>query len=374
MLRGKIRLSSKSIKKCSFNVNHIPSKVDGIYDLTVSTDSGVKISVDSACEICVKCRIDSSNTELNELLVLEFNRSSEASSSKRTIKRLAALVSMRTGKAVFGVPYKDLELCEKSGIPKVLEMCKSELFKSGGADVVGIFRKAAEKHRMDEMKIEMNNGTYKLKAPHADVNCMANLIKIWFREMSNPILSMESSKFVLKLESTDDCVALSKRIQEPNRTLLLWCVDMFVSIVQNEPVNKMNAKNCAIVMAPNLVGKDKTDPTSGGMKAIMMLQKAVFFLGELIKRRLNVQIFNLYILNFLRVCVVIFNPRKISSPPVMYKLLQLLRVDDFNGTIFGLHKTSVGVDRKKNSGFGSIHFSLSCENMSAFWCENDQRS
>ena len=125
---GKIRLSSKSIKKCSFNVNHIPSQVDTeSYHLTVSPDSGVKISVDSACEICVKCRIDSSNTELNELLVLEFNRSSEASSSKRTIKRLAALVSMRTGKAVFGVPYKDLELCEKSGVrvcvcfPRILQ-------------------------------------------------------------------------------------------------------------------------------------------------------------------------------------------------------------------------------------------------------------
>ena len=121
---GKIRLSSKSIKKCSFNVNHIPSKVDtASYDLTVSPDSGVKISVDSACEICVKCRIDSSNTELNELLVLEFNRSSEASSSKRTIKRLAALVSMRTGKAVFGVPYKDLELCEKSGVRVCVCVC-----------------------------------------------------------------------------------------------------------------------------------------------------------------------------------------------------------------------------------------------------------
>ena len=166
-------------------------------------------------------------------------------------------------------------------------MCKSELFKSGGVNVVGIFRKAAEKHRMDEMKIEMNNGTYKPKAPDADVNCMANLIKIWFREMSDPILSQDSSKYLLQLESTENCVALSRRIQEPNRTLLLWCVDMFVSIVQNESVNKMNAKNCAIVMAPNLVGRDKTDPTFGGMKAIMLLQKAVFFLGELIKCRIK---------------------------------------------------------------------------------------
>ena len=114
---GKIRLYSKSIQKCSFNVNHIPSEVDSAsYHLTVSPDSGVKISVDSPCEICVKCRIDRSNTELNELLVLEFHRSSEASSSKRTIKRLGALVSMSTGRAVFGVPYKDLELCEKSGV------------------------------------------------------------------------------------------------------------------------------------------------------------------------------------------------------------------------------------------------------------------
>jgi len=284
---GTIQLFSKSITKCSFNVNHVPSGVSmDSYNITVSPQSGAKISVDSPCEISVKCRIDTSNTVLRELLVLEFDRSSDAS-VRRTIKRLGAFVSMSTGKAVFGVPYNDLKLNDKTGVPQVLELCKSELFKSGGVDVVGIFRKAAEKQRMDIMKVEMNRSTYKPMAPHADVNCMANLIKIWFREMSSPILSMSSSEDVLKLESADQCVALCKRIQEPNRTLLLWCVDMFVSVARNADKNKMNAKNCAIVMAPNFVGRDKTDPTSGGMKAIMMLQKAVFFLGKLIECRLK---------------------------------------------------------------------------------------
>jgi len=39
---------------------------------------------------------------------------------------------------------------------------------------------------------------------------------------------------------------------EPNKSLILWLLDMMADIVQNEPANKMGAKNMAIVLSPNL--------------------------------------------------------------------------------------------------------------------------
>ena len=39
---------------------------------------------------------------------------------------------------------------------------------------------------------------------------------------------------------------------EPMRSLLLWLLDLMADIVTNEAVNKMGAKNMAIVMSPNL--------------------------------------------------------------------------------------------------------------------------
>ena len=39
---------------------------------------------------------------------------------------------------------------------------------------------------------------------------------------------------------------------EPTKSLLLWLLDLMADIVTNEAVNKMGAKNMAIVMSPNL--------------------------------------------------------------------------------------------------------------------------
>jgi hypothetical protein len=39
---------------------------------------------------------------------------------------------------------------------------------------------------------------------------------------------------------------------EPTCSLLLWLLDLMADVVTNEAVNKMGAKNMAIVMSPNL--------------------------------------------------------------------------------------------------------------------------
>ena len=74
---------------------------------------------------------------------------------------------------------------------------------------------------------------------------------------------------------------------------------------------------------------------------------------------------------------MINNPRNYFPPPPRRNSLSsssnFFWVDDFNGMIFGLHKTSVGVDfsEKRIPDFGSTHFSLSCENMLLMWVRDE---
>lgn len=44
---------------------------------------------------------------------------------------------------------------------------------------------------------------------------------------------------------------------EPYHSVLLWLLDLCVEVAYFSPINKMNSKNLAIVIAPNLF-----DPTS----------------------------------------------------------------------------------------------------------------
>lgn len=283
---SKIHLTFGGAGELKITVNHIPSSTPrDAYDIVLS-HSHVTLSRTNAVEVEVRCCIRRSDVNLREMIVFEIDRSgNEYSGNARSINRLCALVTMSTGSAVFGVPIDDLELDTVTGIPKVLNMLKDELFNSGGCRSEGIFRCAAEKNQLDILKEELNARKYVRVAPKADVNCMANLIKIWFREMPSPILSAVNVNDILQVDSIERCVELIKGMKEPHKTLLVWCLDMLVDVVLESKTNFMSPKNCAIVMAPNFIASAKNE-TSGGMKSIMLLQKAVLFTTYAIQHRL----------------------------------------------------------------------------------------
>lgn len=78
-------------------------------------------------------------------------------------------------------------------IPAVLQMMKDRLLMSGGASIEGIFRLAPDRDECAAVKRAINDGTFD-GCP--DVNVIANLIKVWFRELPRGLFNTVPEKHI----------------------------------------------------------------------------------------------------------------------------------------------------------------------------------
>lgn len=85
-----------------------------------------------------------------------------------------------------------------------------------------------------------------------DVHCLAGLIKAWFRELPSGVLDGLSPEEVLQCNTEEEAVELIKQLKPTETALLNWAVDLMADVVEHEESNKMNARNIAMVFAPNM--------------------------------------------------------------------------------------------------------------------------
>lgn len=75
----------------------------------------------------------------------------------------------------------------------------------------------------------------------------------WFRELPIGILDGISPEEVVKCNDDDDDFLKLIKVLEPTQAALLnWAVELMADVVQEEQFNKMNARNIAMVFAPNM--------------------------------------------------------------------------------------------------------------------------
>ena len=84
------------------------------------------------------------------------------------------------------------------------------------------------------------------------MHCLAGLIKAWFRELPCGVLDGLSPEEVLNCNTEEDSVELIKQLKPTESALLSWAVDLMADVVEEEESNKMNARNIAMVFAPNM--------------------------------------------------------------------------------------------------------------------------
>ncbi|KAL6566989.1 Rho GTPase-activating protein 1 [Orobanche minor] len=117
------------------------------------------------------------------------------------------------------------------------------------ASAEGIFRITAGNSQEEFVRDQLNRGV----VPEGiDVHCLAGLIKAWFRELPRGLLDSLSSEQVMQCQSEDDCDALVRLLPPTESALLDWAINLMADIVQEEHLNKMNARNIAMVFAPNM--------------------------------------------------------------------------------------------------------------------------
>ncbi|KAM7273824.1 hypothetical protein ACFE04_028488 [Oxalis oulophora] len=187
---------------------------------------------------------------------------------------------------VFGVSTESMQLSydtRGNSVPTILLLMQRHLYIQGGLQAEGLFRINAENSQEEYVREQLNRGVI---PEGIDVHCLAGLIKVdivpaWFRELPTGVLDSLEPEDVIQSQTEEDCVHLVRQLPPTESSLLDWAINLMTDVVQHEHLNKMNARNIAMVFAPNMT--QMADPLTALMYAVQVMN----FLKVLILKTLR---------------------------------------------------------------------------------------
>lgn len=183
--------------------------------------------------------------------------------------------------SVFGVSAQSMQCSydqRGNSVPTILLMLQKRLYSQGGLQAEGIFRINAENGQEEYVRNQLNKG---LLPRGIDVHCLAGLIKAWLRELPTGVLDSLTPEQVMHCNTEDECTQLVKLLPPTEAALLDWTINLMTDVVQHEHHNKMNARNIAMVFAPNMT--QMADPLTALIHAVQVMN----FLKTLIMKTLQ---------------------------------------------------------------------------------------
>ncbi|WCJ22485.1 Rho GTPase-activating protein 3 [Euphorbia peplus] len=170
---------------------------------------------------------------------------------------------------VFGVSANSMQCTyddRGNSVPTILLMMQKRLYVEGGLKAEGIFRINAENSQEEYVRDQLNNGV----VPRGiEVHCLSGLIKAWFRELPSGVLDSLTPEQVMHCNTEDDCTQLVKLLPPTEAALLDWAINLMADVVDHEQYNKMNARNIAMVFAPNMT--QMADPLTALIHAVQVM-------------------------------------------------------------------------------------------------------
>jgi len=108
-----------------------------------------------------------------------------------TIQEIARQRDAPLKKSIFGVTLTDvMEIQEESDpnlkIPKIVPILTKAVEELEGFNIEGIFRVPGDTEQVLALRVQMDNGNYEIHAD--DANIPASLLKLWMRELEDPIV------------------------------------------------------------------------------------------------------------------------------------------------------------------------------------------
>ncbi|KAI4165185.1 MAG: hypothetical protein LQ342_001053 [Letrouitia transgressa] len=168
-------------------------------------------------------------------------------------------------KPVFGMSLDDLLRRDGSAVPLVVYQCFQavELF---GLDVEGIYRLSGSAVHVAKLRalFDHDSSLVDFRNPENffhDVNSVAGLLKQFFRDLPDPLLTHEHFQGFIDAARIEDDVtrrdslhALINSLPDPNYATLRALILHLHRVQEHSGSNRMNAGNLAICFGPTLMG------------------------------------------------------------------------------------------------------------------------
>ncbi|XP_072043988.1 active breakpoint cluster region-related protein-like isoform X2 [Amphiura filiformis] len=197
---------------------------------------------------------------------------------QRQDKILKRVMSKRK-QGVFGVRLAQLAHRESTKIPHIVMHCVEEVERRGMTEM-GIYRISGSSGDINNLKkaFEMNQKARMQKLiKSADIHAVAGLLKLYFRELPEPLFTHNLySKFVDGLalkdpEAKRDCMmSLLKSIPDVNRHTIFHIFNHLRRVASHASENKMSLNNLSTVFGPTLIGP-AVSPTSSDVSMMNIL-------------------------------------------------------------------------------------------------------
>ncbi|KZF20504.1 rho GTPase activator [Xylona heveae TC161] len=170
-------------------------------------------------------------------------------------------------KPVFGVSLDELFRRDGSAVPMVVYQCLQavDLF---GLDLEGIYRLSGTASHIAKLKAIFDNDSSQVDFRNPenffhDVNSVAGLLKQFFRDLPEPLMTTEHyAEFINAARVDDDIIrrdslhAIVNSLPDPNYATLRALIIHLNRVQEHSHVNRMNAGNLAICFGPTLMGSN----------------------------------------------------------------------------------------------------------------------
>eukprot|EP00118_Oscarella_pearsei_P028487 m.2259 g.2259 ORF g.2259 m.2259 type:complete len:739 (+) comp8524_c0_seq1:172-2388(+) len=188
---------------------------------------------------------------------------------------------------VFGAHLSHLVEREKGCIPKFVVLC-IEAIERRGLHHVGLYRVSGNASQIQKLRFKVDREEpldLNDRRKWEDINVLAGALKLFFRELPDPLLpSCQFPVFVKIIAMHDPAMKLAAARRElvgmpkANKETLKYLMEHLERVVAKGSENKMQIQNLAIVFGPTLLRSD--DP--GNIAANMAYQNAIvdFLLKE----------------------------------------------------------------------------------------------
>uniref|UniRef100_V5GSB1 GTPase activating protein n=2 Tax=Kalmanozyma brasiliensis (strain GHG001) TaxID=1365824 RepID=V5GSB1_KALBG len=170
---------------------------------------------------------------------------------------------------IFGIDLAEQMARDVVEIPPILEKCASAI-EDIGIENMGIYRLSGTTSKVQRLKAKFDQdwSAVDLTEDEAlqDINIVAGCLKLWFRELPEPLLTHELYAGFIEAAKIDNDrlrhIRLHERVNElpdANYATLKYLMGHLDRVKSLEHLNQMSASNLAIVFGPTLL----SPPTMG---------------------------------------------------------------------------------------------------------------
>ncbi|XP_032370073.1 rho GTPase-activating protein 39 isoform X2 [Etheostoma spectabile] len=175
--------------------------------------------------------------------------------------RRAIVTPSLFGSSLEEVMERQSELFPDRKLPWVQVQLSQYVLALGGAQTEGIFRVPGDIDEVNALKLQVDQ--WRIPENLSDPNVPASLMKLWYRELEEPLIPMNFYKqCVSNCDDPVAAIAVVQSLPELNRLVLCYFIHFLQVFAQpsNVAITKMDVNNLAMVMAPNCLRCQSDDP------------------------------------------------------------------------------------------------------------------